>query len=327
MLKVLEAFLLALFIAGAMLISHWVGQQAYTWMPPQATAEAQRVDDLFSFLVSVGAFVFLGLVGMMLYSVIFFRAKPDDYSEGHPSRGSAKLELLWLVAPTLLVLWIAAQNINIYKQLNILGLKQIVQLPLEAPANAAPVPVQSTVAPQSALFVHSHSASPANAVSEPAQPTVASIRVLAKQWEWTFEYSNQATSHELHLPVNQSTRLDLQAEAVIHGFYLPAFRLKQDMIPGREIDLVVTPIRVGKYRLQDSQYSGTYFALMSADVYVESQAAYNQWLVAAAQQSGEVINAAIAEQQQPPKTVLKTGWQTVTTTAVAKAAPSQDSDS
>jgi len=302
MLKVAEAFLLALFIAGAIFVSHWIGQQAYTWMPPQATAEAQRVDDLFSFLVSVGAFVFLGLVGMMLYSVIFFRAKPDDYSEGHPSRGSTKLELLWLVAPTLLVLWIAAQNINIYRQLNILGLKQIVQLPLEAPADAAPEPDQLKAATKQ-------------------------IKVVAKQWDWTFEYPNQATSHELHLPVNQSTRLDLQAEAVIHGFYLPAFRLKQDMIPGREIDLVVTPIRVGKYRLQDSQYSGTYFALMSADVYVESQEAYKQWLVAAAKQPSEVANAAIAEQQQPPKTLFKTGWQTVTTTAVAKVAASQDGDS
>ncbi|MBW4520122.1 MAG: hypothetical protein KME16_10535 [Scytolyngbya sp. HA4215-MV1] len=92
MLKVLEYCLLVILIAGAVVISHWMGQQAYTWMPPQATAEAQRVDHLFSFLVAVGTFIFLGMVGMMLYSALFFRAKPDDYSEGHPARGSAKLE-------------------------------------------------------------------------------------------------------------------------------------------------------------------------------------------------------------------------------------------
>ena len=301
--KVLEYFLLALFIAGVMLISRWMGHQAYTWMPPQATAEAQRVDDLFSFLVSIGTFVFLGLVGMMLYSALFFRAKPDDYSEGHPSRGSVKLEILWTVAPTLLVLWIAAQNINIYQQLNILGLKQIVQLPLEAPANAAPAPDQP-------------------------KPATEQIRVMAKQWDWTFEYPNHAISHELHLPVNQSTRLDLQAKEVIHGFYVPAFRLKQDMIPGRDIDLVVTPTRLGKYRLQDSQYSGTYFALMMADVYVESKEAYNQWLVAAAQQPHDPENPVLAEQLQPPKTLFNTGWNTgLAAESVAKSAPSQGDNS
>ncbi len=302
MLKVLEYFLLSIFIAGIIFISRWIGQQAYTWLPPQATAEAQRVDDLFSFLVSVGAFVLLGLVGMMLYSVLFFRAKPDDYSEGHPSRGSAKLEILWTVTPTLLVLWIAAQNINIYQQLNILGLKQIVHLPLESPAYAT---------------------------SDQSNPATEQIQVMAKQWDWTFQYPNQTTSHELHLPVNQSTRLDLQAKDVIHGFYVPAFRLKQDIVPGRDIGLVVRPTRIGKYRLQDSQYSGTYFALMTADVIVESTEAYHQWLVTIAQQSIPVIDPVMAEHLQPPKTLFKTGWNTelAAEPVAKKSSASQEGDS
>jgi cytochrome c oxidase subunit II len=66
----------------------------------------------------------MALVGMMLYFALFFRAKLGDFSEGHPSRGNVKLEILWTVAPTLLVLWIAAQNFNIYGQLNILVVVQ-----------------------------------------------------------------------------------------------------------------------------------------------------------------------------------------------------------
>ncbi|MGH2413133.1 MAG: cytochrome c oxidase subunit II, partial [Microcystaceae cyanobacterium] len=218
MLKLLEYLLLTAFIAGLILASRWMGQQAYSWMPPQATAEAQRVDDLFSFLVSVGAFILLGLVGMMLYSALFYRAKPDDYSEGHPSRGDAKLEILWTVIPVLLVAWIAAQNIKIYEQLNILGLQQVVQIPLEAPAYAE---------------------------SDNPKPAAERVQVVAKQWNWIFRYPNKVTSQELHLPVNQRTHLDLQAEDVIHGFYIPEFRLKQDIVPGRNIGLVVTPKRLG----------------------------------------------------------------------------------
>ncbi|HEY9615190.1 MAG TPA: cytochrome c oxidase subunit II [Microcoleaceae cyanobacterium] len=301
MLKVLEYCLLTVLIAVAIFISHWIGQQAYSWMPPQATAEAQRVDALFSFLVSIGAFIFLGLVGMMLYSALFFRAKPDDYSEGHPARGSVKLELLWTIAPTLLVLWIAVQNMVIYNQLNILGLKQIVHLPLEAPAYAE---------------------------SSQPKPAAEQIQVIAKQWEWQFRYPNQATSHELHLPVNESTRLDLQAKEVIHGFYVPAFRLKQDMVPGRDIDLVITPTRAGKYRLQDSQYSGTYFALMTADVYVEPKAVYDQWVANLALHPGKTMNLAVAEQHQPQKTLVQTRWQThVFNASVAKSTPAPGGDS
>ncbi|OUL33506.1 cytochrome C oxidase subunit II [Nostoc sp. T09] len=290
MFTFLEYLLIAGYIAALLVISHWIGQKAFSWMPPEATAEAQRVDALFSFLVSVGAFIFLGLVGIILYSIIFYRARPADYSEGHPSRGDVRLEILWTATPTLLVLWIGFQSFNIYQQLNILGLKQIVHLhtPLDsAPAYAAQV-------------------------SDVPKPAAQTIDVYAKQWEWSFHYPNNATSQELHLPVNRSTRLNLQAQDVIHGFYVPEFRLKQDIIPKRDIDIVLTPIRTGKYKLKDSQFSGTYFALMEADVYVESLEDYNQWLTQTASYKPAIAkNQAVAEYTQPVKTLFKSGWDTV----------------
>jgi cytochrome c oxidase subunit 2 len=305
MLKFLEYLLIAGFIAGLIIVSRWMGHQAYSWMPIEATTEAQHVDDLFSFLVAVGTFILLGLVGMMLYSVLFYRAKPDDYSEGHPSRGDARLEILWTAIPVFLVGWLAVRNASIYGQLNIMGLKQVVQLPVEmmAPAEAAVV------------------------AKNPSTPAVETIQVLVKNWDWTFEYPNQVTSHELHLPVNESTHLDLQAQDVIHGFYIPEFRLRQDAIPGRNIGLVVTPTRVGKYRLQDAEFSGTYFALVQADVYVEPRDAYDRWLTTVAQQPPEEMNAAIAEQIQPPKTLFKTSWSMPEHAPVADSLTPKDDNS
>jgi cytochrome c oxidase subunit 2 len=291
MLRFLEYLLIAIYVAVLLFVSHWIGQQAFSWMPPQATAEAQKVDDLFSFLVSIGAFIMLGLLGMMLYSVLFFRAPKEDYTEGHPSRGDMRLEILWTATPTLLVLWIAFKGFTIYQQLNILGLGQVVHLHM---------PLETEVA----------DAAPASDTPKPASET---IDVFVKQWDWSFRYPNNVTSQELHLPVNRSTRLNLHAQDVLHSFYVPEFRLQQYVVPGRNIDIVLTPIHTGKYHLKDALFSGTYFALMDANVYVESSQAYNQWLTqTAAGEPTPATNQAVAEYTQPPKTWFKTSWYTVT---------------
>ncbi|MBD2666986.1 cytochrome c oxidase subunit 2 [Richelia sinica FACHB-800] len=292
MSKFLEYLLIAGFIAVLLVVSHWIGQQAYAWMPIEATEEAQKVDALFSFLVSIGAFIILGLVGMMLFSILFFRAPANDYSEGHPSRGDIKLEILWTAAPTVLVLWLAFQGLNIYQQLNILGLQQIVHL--LTPWESQPAYAVSAVS-----------------IDEPPKPAAETVDVFVKQWDWSFRYANNVISPELHLPVNFRTRLNLHAQDVLHSFYVPDFRLQQYVVPGRDIEIVVTPIRIGKYTLKDALFSGTYFALMDANVQVESLEQYHQWLAQAEQEPPTIQNQAIAEYNQPPKTLFKSGWYTI----------------
>ena len=283
-MKILKLLGLVAAVALIIVVSYWVGQQAYGWMPAQATYEAQQVDGLFSFLVSLGTAVFLGVTSMIGWSLLTCRAKPGDFSEGHPSRGDARLEILWTVGPTILVIWIALQSQGIYHLLNINGLN-----PFDpSPANAA------------------SSAQPA------AMPT---IEVIAKQWSWTFRYPNQVTSHELHLPMGQTVKLVLESEDVLHGFYVPEFRMKQDMIPSQKIDFVFRPQRAGKYRLHDSQFSGTYFALMSADVYVEPVEQYQRWLAnPTAQQStatpAELEHAKIQD-SEGRQLLLGSRWPTV----------------
>jgi len=289
MKKIFNTVLLAAFIAVILVVSRLMGQQAFSWMPAQATAEATRVDDLFSFLVSIGTFIFLGIFGTVAYSLLTCRAPRGDFSEGHPARGDARVEILWTVIPILLVSWIAAKSYNIYQQIDILGLTP--------------------------MGMHIHMAEPAYAattgVNNNSNPVMPEIQVFAKQWEWTFRYPREnVTSTELHLPVNRSIRLVMQAENVIHGFYVPEFRLKQDIIPNRTITFIFTPIRQGKYRLRDSQFSGTYFALMEAPVYVESFDTYNQWLaMAAKRQPTTSSNAAFSEHNQNSQ---KAKWPTVT---------------
>ncbi|ELS30679.1 MULTISPECIES: cytochrome c oxidase subunit II [Pseudanabaena] len=243
------------------LISLWMGQSAYTWFPPQASAESILVDNLFSFLVTLGTFIFLGVVGTLTYSILFQRAGKYDYSDGPHIEGNVKLEIIWTAIPFALVIWIAAYSYQIYDQMSILG-------PMEHAHHGAMMAVAD------AAEVH-----------ESQLEEVEQIQVLARQWSWEFRYGNgtgngtgNVSSTELHLPNNRRIKLVLHSEDVLHGLYIPAFRVKQDVIPGRDIDFEFTPIREGKYRLRDSQYSGTYFAAMQTDVVVESPEAYQKWL-------------------------------------------------
>ena len=282
--NIIEKIAIAFGIAATIVISYWISQQAYSWMPIAATEEAQHVDDLFSFLVALGTFVFLGVVGTIVWAIITCRAKPDDFTEGHPARGNNILEFLWTAAPTVLVIWIAWQSFTIYQTLDIEGLNTL---------------IDSTANSDGAILV-----------AQTASP-VEDIEVIARQWEWTFRYPQEnITTDELHLPQNKPVRLVLESEDVIHGFYVPEFRFKQDIIPNHTIDFTFTPLKEGKYKLHDSQFSGTYFALMEADVYVDSPDAYLQWLQSA---NSKIFkpNLAATEHAHKPQQLIKSHWQTI----------------
>ena len=279
--------LLFVYVVAIIAVSYWLGQQAYGWMPNAATAEAEDVDRLFSFLVTLGSLVFLGVTGTIGHSIIVNRVAPEDLSEGHATRGSGKLELLWTAIPTALVLWISLQSWNVYQELNLEGLdRPMVHLPL------SDTTVQN--------------------VSYQAQATsvTSEIKVIAKQWEWSFYYPQaDLNSDELHLAVNQETRLVFESKDVIHGFFVPQFRFKQDIIPNRTVDITFTPLREGKYVLHDSQFSGTYFAVMQADVYVEPQTDYDDWLKTKRHTFKTIL--ATEEYQQLPRTAFRSNWDTV----------------
>lgn len=271
-------------------MSLWIGKQAYSWLPPQAAAESLLIDDLISFLVTLGAFIFLGVTSTLMYSVIFHRAVKDDFTDGPPIEGNITLEVVWTAIPILLVFWIAGYSYQVYEQMGIQGPSELVHL-------------------HNPLRMESAHAAPANALAEP----VEKIDVLAKQWAWVFHYPERdVTSSELHLPSDRRIRLALKSQDVLHGFYIPAFRLKQDIIPNHAIDFEFTPIRPGKYRLTDSQYSGTYFATMQANVVVESPEDYQQWLAqAATQKPSPANNQAASEYAQTSNQSVQTGWVTV----------------
>jgi cytochrome c oxidase subunit 2 len=105
------------------------------------------------------------------------------------------------------------------------------------------------------------------------------IYVIGKQWMWKMQHpEGRWENNELHVPVGRPVRLTMTATDVIHSFFVPAFRLHQDVIPGSYTQLWFTPSKVGEYHLFCAQFCGTLHSQMTGTVYVMDPADYEQWL-------------------------------------------------
>jgi cytochrome c oxidase subunit 2 len=110
-------------------------------------------------------------------------------------------------------------------------------------------------------------------------PQALVINVKAQQFTWTFEYPEYGIiSNELHLPVNRQVVLKMTSVDVIHSFWVPEFRLKKDVVPGRVNDYRITPILTGQYKVRCAELCGTSHAYMENPVIVETQAEYDAWI-------------------------------------------------
>jgi len=110
-------------------------------------------------------------------------------------------------------------------------------------------------------------------------PSAMPVWVVGKQWMWKVEHANgRREIDEVHLPLGRPVRVVLASEDVIHSFYVPAFRVKQDAVPGRYTMLAFTPTREGTFDLRCSEYCGTDHARMAGKVTVMAPAAFDAWL-------------------------------------------------
>jgi cytochrome c oxidase subunit 2 len=103
------------------------------------------------------------------------------------------------------------------------------------------------------------------------------VKVIARQWAWLFEYENGIKSNELKVPLGKPVQLSLTSEDVIHGFYAPAFRIKQDVVPGMVNHLWFQPTEVGTFDVLCTQYCGLQHAKMLTRIVVLPEDEFNQW--------------------------------------------------
>jgi len=117
------------------------------------------------------------------------------------------------------------------------------------------------------------------------------IYAVGKQWMWKLEHlEGQREINELHIPVGTPVRLTMTSEDVIHSFFVPAFRTKQDVLPGRYSTTWFTPTKPGKYHLFCAEYCGTNHSGMIGWVYVMEPKDYQNWLSGGASEGSMAEN-------------------------------------
>ncbi len=148
--------------------------------------------------------------------------------------------------------------------------------------NSLPLEVAWTVIPlflEVVMFVWGASLFVRHAV---APPGATDIYVVGKQWMWKLQHPEGPREiNELHVPIGRPFRLVMTSEDAIHSFFIPAFRLKQDVLPGRYTTQWFQATKSGRYHLFCSQYCGTNHSHMGGWVYVMEPSSYEQWLTGA----------------------------------------------
>jgi cytochrome c oxidase subunit II len=143
-------------------------------------------------------------------------------------------------------------------------------LPLEIMWTAIPTLIVAVIFVWSARLYFQNSVAP---------PGSMEIVVTGKQWMWKVEHpEGQREINELHVPLGRPVKLTMTSEDVIHDFYVPAFRVKKDVLPGRYTSLWFEPTQTGTFHLFCAQYCGAFHAGMLGSVVVMEPDEYERWL-------------------------------------------------
>lgn len=105
------------------------------------------------------------------------------------------------------------------------------------------------------------------------------IKAIAKMWDFSFEYANGKESNTLIVPFNKPVKLNLFSRDIVHSFYVPAFRIKEDMVPGLKDNFMwFIPTELGKFDIMCAEYCGVRHSYMMSTVEVIPEDEYNAWV-------------------------------------------------
>ena len=205
----------------------------YDWMGDAASTAAGPIDTLMDVSIIISSFVFAIVCVALGYALVKWRVKPGDEGDGLPSHGNTKLEIVWTLIPTVIVLFLAGYSWVVLNDI------------------------------------------------EKEDPNALTVNVYSQQFAWTFGYpenGNKWSEGVLHVPVDRQIDFRMNAQDVIHSFWVPEWRIKKDNVPGITTDALITPDKVGTYQLICTELCGAGHATMRAQVVVQTQEEFDRWV-------------------------------------------------
>lgn len=222
------------------------------WFPESISTYGRKIDELFYWILWVTGIVFVGVQATLIVFLFRYRARPGI--KATYTHGNNRLEIIWTAIPAVILVFLTIFSQKLWSEIK--GVP---------PASALPIEIQ------------------------------------AEQFAWNVRYAGPdgkfgtpddiKTINQLHIPVGKPVRVRLTSigkdnkHPVIHSFFLPELRLKQDVVPGLAIDVWFEATRTGKYEIACSQFCGIGHYRMRGFLSIHSQEGFEAWLKEAAQGS------------------------------------------
>ena len=259
----------------------WIGFNV-NLLPVVASANAPVYDDLFKLLFSIGIILFVGITIVLVYSLFKFRRRVGDQGDGLAIEGNLPLEIVWTAIPAVVVLFIGIYSYDIYERMG--GMTSFHD---HSARLAGASGIGAELASNIEVKAHPEIADTEQgkrywagiaSMDDPDNKTLP-VDVTAMQFAFIFHYpEGNITSGELHVSAGQPVQLRMEARDVIHAFWVPQFRLKQDIIPGQPTLLSFTPTKPGTYPIVCAELCGPYHGGMRTNVVVHDPDSFQTWL-------------------------------------------------
>jgi cytochrome c oxidase subunit II len=246
----------------------------------------------------------------MLLFMVQFRQRRGDETDGIPIEGNLQLEAFWTAVPAAIIIFLGVYTVQVFEQMGgfnpgdhaghmarMAHVHQAAEAGLVASASvsdvtAPEIPAPVPGSPKGTLPTYGYGAAPDRA----GKTADVVVKVTGIQYAWLFNYPDtNITAGELHVPVGKEVQLKLAAQDVIHSFWVPQFRLKQDAIPGEASELRFTATKVGEYPVVCAELCGAYHGSMRTRVIVQTPADYDQWVA----QQTQVASQSAPSTEQP----------------------------
>lgn len=268
-------------VAGVLVtaISIWLGHN-HNLLPVQASEQAPLVDGFFNVMFTIAIALFLIVEGTILIFLVKYRRRPGDDTDGLPIEGNVPLEIFWTAIPAVIVIGLGIYSVDVYNQMG----------GFEPGSHTHGVAIAATLDETTSGNI-GIGASPH---SQGKQADLV-VDVQGMQYAWIFNYPNSGISAgELHVPVGADVQLNLSAIDVIHSFWVPQFRLKQDALPGIATQLRFVATKPGTYPVVCAELCGGYHGSMRTQVIVHTPEEFDSWLAQSQIAQKENLNQAVA---------------------------------